>query len=127
MINLIKPISGEVKNAWKWYHDEVLEAWKFNAGVDIYAEQGLEVKAAQGGQVKDIIENDLYGTEVVIKHNQSYKTIYSNLEEVVTLGEQIAQGQVIGKLVDDSFYPESRLKFKVIRDGEEVSPLEYID
>ncbi|WP_408955187.1 peptidoglycan DD-metalloendopeptidase family protein [Natroniella sp. ANB-PHB2] len=127
MINLIKPISGEIKNAWDWYHDEVLEAWKFNAGADIHAQQGTEVKAAQAGQVKEIIENELYGTEVVIKHNRSFKTIYSNLNERVTLGEQITQGQVIGKLSESSFQPESRLRFKVIRDGEEVSPLEYID
>ncbi|MCK8816386.1 M23 family metallopeptidase [Natroniella sulfidigena] len=126
MIDLIKPTNGEVRNAWDWYQDEVLEAWKFNAGVDIYTALGAEVKAAKAGQVKEIVEDELYGTEVVIKHNQSLKTTYSNLDETVTLGEEVAQGQVIGKVVEDSFYPESRLRFKVIENGENISPLEYI-
>lgn len=67
-------------------------------GVDIAAPKGTPVKAAAPGRVT-LAENDLFytGGTVVIDHGQGVTTIYSHMSEVLAaVGDQVAQGAVIG-------------------------------
>lgn len=69
-------------------------------GVDIAAPTGTPIKASAQGRVT-LAEEDLFftGGTVVIDHGHGVTTIYSHMNEVlVSAGDEVAQGAVIGTL-----------------------------
>jgi septal ring factor EnvC (AmiA/AmiB activator) len=70
-----------------------------NLGISIAAEKDASVKAVYAGVVDDVMEIG-EGIAVVVVHGK-YFTIYSDLSEAnVTKGQQIATGDVVGKVGD---------------------------
>lgn len=71
----------------------------YNA-VDIAAPVGTPIVASASGDVivsKDYGWNGGYGNYIVLKHNNGTQTLYGHASEViVSVGQHIAQGQVIG-------------------------------
>jgi murein DD-endopeptidase MepM/ murein hydrolase activator NlpD len=69
-------------------------------GVDIGASAGTEIKAAAEGRV--LISrsggwNGGYGNYVVIEHPNKTQTLYAhNRENIVSAGQWVSQGQIIG-------------------------------
>jgi murein DD-endopeptidase MepM/ murein hydrolase activator NlpD len=130
--SLIKPIDSNIILSWNEpYKDRVLDAWKFNSGVDFKAEIGTKIKAVQDGIVEEIIKDDYQGTTVIIKHNDTFKTLYGNLQNIyLEEGEKISTGQALGEVGDSGLSDESKLHFEVIKieDGQEkrISPLQYL-
>ncbi len=133
LTNLIRPTKGEVILSWHApYKDRILDAWKFNSGVDFKAEIGAKIKAAQTGIVEKVIKDDYQGITIIIKHNNTFQTLYANLQKVyLNEGQQIKQGQVLGEVGDCGIDNNSRLHFEVIKlvkdQKKRVSPLEYIN
>ncbi|WP_018248188.1 M23 family metallopeptidase [Orenia marismortui] len=131
--NLYRPVDGNIILSWHSpYKDKVLDAWKFNSGIDISAEIGTKVKAAAEGIVKEIIKDDYQGVTIIIEHSTNLQTLYSNLEtNHVVEGEKVHKGQVVGEIGDSGLNDKSKLHFEVIKvDGEKqkrVSPLDYIN
>src|SRR6202012_5625970 len=69
-------------------------------GVDVAAPPGSPVKAADAGTVT-MAERDLYltGGTIIIDHGYGLSTTYMHLSSVdVTVGQQVAQGEIIGKV-----------------------------
>ncbi len=131
--NMIKPVTGEIIIAWREpYKDRILEAWKFNSGIDIKANIGDKVKATSAGQIEEIIKDDYRGTTIIISHKQRIKTLYANLQSSnLEVGAKINQGAIIGEVGDGGLNSESGLHFEVIKveDGIEkrVDPMKYIN
>ncbi|GAB6137307.1 peptidoglycan DD-metalloendopeptidase family protein [Halanaerobaculum tunisiense] len=126
--NLLPPVEGEVVTAREWYKDQTLDAWKYNPGMDLAAEIGTEVKAAQAGQVKEIIRDDFVGLTVIIKHNDNFKTLYGNLQSTdLTEEDQVSKGQLIGKVGDSGGSGKNSFHFEVIKDGKNVAPEKYLN
>ena len=70
----------------------------YNNGVDVSIAKGSYVKNVADGYVEDIIYIPLYGTTVIINHNNNYRTIYSILKEVnVALNDKVPAGKIIAK------------------------------
>ncbi len=67
-------------------------------GMDIAAKEGTPVKSAAKGKVVLAYPNLFYsGNVVVIDHGFGLQTIYAHLKEIkVKLGDEVAQGDVIG-------------------------------
>lgn len=69
-------------------------------GVDLAAPSGTPIVASAGGQVvisKDYGWNGGYGNYIVIKHNNGTQTLYAhNSSNIVSSGQWVVQGQVIG-------------------------------
>ncbi|MGM0369255.1 MAG: peptidoglycan DD-metalloendopeptidase family protein [Bacillota bacterium] len=127
--NLVMPVDGEVISNREWYKDEVLDVWKYNSGINIKAEIGAQIKAAHKGVVEEIIKDDYQGLTIIIKYNEMYKTIYSNLEETsVETETEVTKGQVIGKLGDSGVSAsDSKLHFEIIKEDKKVKPLKYFN
>ena len=125
--NLVMPVNGEILTAHQWYKDEMLDAWKFNPGMDIKAEVGTKVKAVQAGEVVEIIKDDYQGITVIIKHNSSFKTKYCHLEKsYFKTGQRVSQGQVIGEVGDSGLNKNNKIHFEIIKKDKKVSPLNYL-
>lgn len=88
----------------------------FHSGVDLLAEVGTPVLAAEGGTVAFAGEQGQYGRLVVINHPDRLQTRYAHLDSIrVAAGEAIARGAVLGT-VGGSGRPDteaSHLHFEV--------------
>lgn len=77
--------------------DKDLKIVTFNNGVDISVPIGSSVYAVAGGKVTQIAYLPTFGNIILIRHTNSYITVYANLSDIkVTSGETVRAGQVIG-------------------------------
>jgi murein DD-endopeptidase MepM/ murein hydrolase activator NlpD len=96
-------------------------------GVDIAAPVGTPVYAADSGVV--IFSGTLhgYGNTVIIRHDDSYATVYAhNQRNLVSEGTRVACGQQIGEIGRSGRTTGANLHFEVRRDNVAQNPLAYL-
>ena len=84
-------------------------------GIDIAAKQGTMIKSSGTGVVT-MAEDDLYytGGTIIMDHGHGISTIYSHLENVlVSVGDQINQGDVIGTVGSTGRSTGPHLDFRI--------------
>tara|TARA_B100001057_G_scaffold393964_1_gene403035 strand:+ start:293 stop:1093 length:801 start_codon:yes stop_codon:yes gene_type:complete len=84
-------------------------------GIDIAAKQGTMIKSSGSGVVT-MAEDDLYytGGTVIMDHGHGISSIYSHLENVlVSIGDQINQGDVIGTVGSTGRSTGPHLDFRI--------------
>ncbi|NTV46144.1 MAG: peptidoglycan DD-metalloendopeptidase family protein [Chlorobiales bacterium] len=88
---------GVIVQAFGKNEDKDLKIITFNNGVDISVPIGSPVHAVAGGKVTQIAFLPTFGNIVIIRHSNSYITVYANLANVrVANGEIVSSGQEIG-------------------------------
>jgi len=129
-----KPVVGKLARAFsldpvKW---ESTDSWKPNYGVDIQAAVGTKVYSVLDGVVLDVIKDE-DGVKVIIDHQNGYKSIYSNLDEKVSVKKaaKVTKGQVIGyvgKTTLNSAFEKygDHLHFQIMKGSSYVDPAKYI-
>ena len=90
-----------------------------NDGIDIQAEPGAPVKAADGGTVVYVGSEVAHlGNLVLVQHPGGYITAYGNNEAVlVKKGEEVKKGETIAKAGSSGGAASPRLHFEVRRGG----------
>jgi len=107
--------------------------WGFHHGVDMAAHRGTPVKSVAAGVVEQAESAPGYGNTIVIAHDAVYKTRYAHLDAIlVTVGQKVKQGDVIGKVGDTGFTRKigkdaSHLHLEVYEHGKQVNPMHLID
>ena len=92
-------------------------------GVDIKVPSGSAVVATANGQVLLIEETNSDGQKIVVKHNDTYMTVYSQLSEIsVKEGQQLKKGDVIGFSGIGNVSTGAHLHYEVIENGKHVDP-----
>ncbi len=84
-------------------------------GIDIAAKQGTMIKSSASGLVT-MAEDDLYytGGTIIMDHGHGISTIYSHLENIlVSVGDQINQGDIIGTVGSTGRSTGPHLDFRV--------------
>ena len=127
----VAPIALEDKLDWQWPTKGKLENLFNEAqgqkGIDIVGTLGQEIKAAGPGKVIYSGE-DLkgYGKLVIIKHNNSYLSVYAhNKELLVKEGQIIMKGQKIATM-GDSGADKVKLHFEIRKQGQSVDPTTFL-
>lgn len=129
-----KPVEGEIIREYaqdNLVYSETLEEWITHNGIDIKADKTTVVKAAEAGVVKSIKNDPRYGLTIVIEHDNTYQTVYSNLltSEFVVEGETVEKGQSIGTVGNSAIFEiadEPHLHFEILKDSIAVDPSIYI-
>jgi murein DD-endopeptidase MepM/ murein hydrolase activator NlpD len=94
-------------------------------GLDLGAKAGQLVSAAARGEVVRAGWNGGHGYQVVIQHDGDVTTRYSHLSRVlVTPGEVVEQGDVVGAAGKTGMATGVHLHFEVWHGGEPVDPLD---
>jgi lipoprotein NlpD len=96
-------------------------------GILLQGRLGQDVRAASAGRVVYAGTGIRgYGNLIIIKHGENYLSAYAhNRESLVREGEEIALGQVIGKMGEGS--PQKpALYFEIRRNGKPVDPLRFL-
>jgi murein DD-endopeptidase MepM/ murein hydrolase activator NlpD len=96
-------------------------------GVDIAAPIGTAVHAADSGTV--IYSGRLrgYGNVIIVRHDDHYVTVYGhNSANLVSEGDSVARGQLIGNIGASGRTTGANLHFEVRRDNTARNPLAYL-
>ena len=108
-----------------------LDQYKYNPALVIAGQVGQKVKAAEDGKVTSIVKDYETGVTVTVSLGDGYEAVYGQLGEVsVSQGENVEKGDVIGLLGEPTKYYSvegCNLYFQLLKDGEPVNPLEYLD
>ena len=121
---LKKPVKGGITTSG--FGDTISRTASHN-GHDWAVNTGTKVRAAAEGVVELAYFSESYGYNILINHNNGFKTRYAHLSEVkVTKGEKVEQSQVIALSGSTGFSTGPHLHFEVVKDGKRVNPIEYV-
>jgi murein DD-endopeptidase MepM/ murein hydrolase activator NlpD len=101
---------------------------KFHKGIDIKAPIGTDVLASSDGVIQKVKPQSTgYGNHVVIKHDNTFKTLYAQLSTMtVKVGDKVKAGDKIGEVGSSGASTGPHLHYEVIREGEKVNPEDYV-
>lgn len=92
------------------------DAYKFHNGIDIALEYGAPIRASLDGVVSASGDNGhyAYGKWLVIKHDNGLTTLYAHFSaKVVSVGQQVRRGQIIGYEGSTGFVTGPHLHFTI--------------
>lgn len=132
---LVMPLEGDIINAFsngELVKSETLGYWETHDGVDIKGEIGDKVVAMTSGTVIKVLEDPLFGTEVIIDHGNNIEGHYYNLEKSVDVaeGDTVNSGEKIGSVGDtadiESKLP-AHLHLGIKQNGDWIDPISFIN
>lgn len=95
-------------------------------GVDLAVNSGTNVKASMEGKVKEVSNYGDYGTHIIIE-NKDVTTLYAHLSQsLVNTGDNVKQGQIIGKTGSTGKSTGPHLHFEIRRNNKPVNPQEIL-
>lgn len=119
---LIWPVVGPISSYYGPSHPLGID-------IDMFANPTAPVAAATSGTVIFAGGNPCcsYGYYVEIMSPAGIETLYGHLSQIdVTVGETVAQGQIIGNIGCTGYCTGPHLHFEVIDNGVRVDPLAYL-
>lgn len=128
------PLQGEVLGTFSQdtlTYSRTMADWRTHEGLDIAADQGAPVLAAEKGTVTAVYTDDYLGSVVVVSHGNDISTLYANLTETpsVSVGDTVSAGQTLGQVGNTALLETaepSHLHFEVFSGGEAIDPLSYL-
>lgn len=126
------------KNKYLWPIDENASCYvsspfgsrggRLHKGIDIIADYGVNILAAEDGVVTRASWYDAYGYCVDIVHKDGTLTRYAHCSSLIAeVGEQVVTGQVIAKVGSTGRSTANHLHFEVCPDGTNpVNPYNYV-
>src|SRR5690554_4588276 len=100
--------------------------YRADKGVDYAASTGTPIKATGDGRVVHVGRKGGYGNTVVIKHGQTYQTLYAHMSRYasgIRVGSNVSQGQVIGYVGATGLATGPHLHYEFQVNGVHVDPL----
>jgi murein DD-endopeptidase MepM/ murein hydrolase activator NlpD len=120
---LALPLDTATSSAFGWRADPFHGARRFHAGLDFRAAYGREVPVAAAGRVSFAGNQGGYGLTVVVDHADGIQTRYAHLSSLaVQAGQELARGEVIGRVGRTGRATGPHLHFEVALDGRKVDP-----
>ena len=97
-------------------------------GIIFYAREGEPVVAARSGRVVFVGEGLTgYAKTVILEHSEDFSTVYArNLEIFVKSGQQIHQGELIGKITGAENKGIPSLYFEIRKKNQAEDPKLYL-
>jgi len=124
---LLWPVRGRVVHEFGTRKHPKFNLKIENAGIDIEAQPGTEVRAAADGWV--MFSGDLpgYGALIMLHHGGKYFTIYTPVAANGLAEQQrVRQGQVIGRVAASQTKGESILHFEIRHEEESLNPQDWL-
>lgn len=97
-----------------------------NTGIDYTFKDTFDVISVYDGTVIDILDNELLGKTVKIRHNGDLISVYQGLSNIeVQKGDMVYLGQTIGTSGTSVINKElgNHFHFEIIKNGETIDPL----
>ena len=124
---LMWPASGPITSPFGWRTHPIFGTERFHSGIDIGADYGDAVAAADSGVVVSSGWMGGYGNVVIIEHGGGISTLYAhNSELLVEEGARVRKGQTISRAGSTGYSTGPHLHFEVRENGSPVSPMGYL-
>ena len=122
------PVRGTIVGR---FGTEVHPKWgtvTMNNGIDIETPIGTPVHVVARGRVDYVSEEfGAYGEMVVVNHGDGYYTLYGHLSSIgVTVGTELAAGQMVGYSGDSGSLKGPVLHFEVRHGGQSLDPERWL-
>lgn len=99
---------------------------KSHTGVDIGAQSGATIVAADGGTVVLAGVNSGYGNCVMIDHGNGYKTLYGHMSSIaVSNGQTVSKGETVGYVGSTGLSTGPHCHYEVWKDGSRIDPEQF--
>lgn len=99
---------------------------KSHTGIDIGAESGATIVAADGGTVVLAGVNSGYGNCVMIDHGNGYKTLYAHMSSIaVSNGQAVSKGDIVGYVGSTGLSTGPHCHYEVWKDGSRIDPEQF--
>ena len=120
------PASLRVTSEFGMRMHPIYHELRMHTGIDIGASYGTSVVASDGGTVITSKYSSSYGNYIVISHGNGYTTLYAHLSSrLVAAGNDVTQGQAIGKVGSTGASTGPHLHYEVSKNGSRVNPLQF--
>ena len=124
------PVAGtstaNVTSEWGYRIHPIFGTEKFHAGVDIAANSGTTIMAADAGTVLTAVYSSSYGNYVVISHGNGITSLYAHMSSMaVSAGQTVTKGQTIGYVGSTGWSTGPHCHFEIRVSGSSVNPLNY--
>ncbi|MBP2628399.1 MAG: Peptidase [Firmicutes bacterium] len=117
----------EITSPFGWRTHPVFGSQRFHSGIDIGADYGDTVSAADGGVVIFADWMGGYGKAVIIEHGNGISTLYGhNSQLLVSEGQRVRKGEAISRVGSTGYSTGPHLHFEVRQDGSPVNPMGYL-
>ena len=94
--NWIRPVAAKISSSFGKRIHPITKKEIFHNGIDLAIPVNTPIKSPMPGIVYSVISEGDGGNQVIIKHNNGYKTGYAHLNKaLVEKGDKVAQGDVI--------------------------------
>jgi len=101
-----------------------------NSGVDYGMGEEFEVVSILDGTVMEVVEDDIMGKTVKIKHSNDLISVYQSMGNIdVKVDDEVTQGMIIGKSGESNVSSDlgNHLHFELYHGGSVVNPEEYYE
>ena len=99
----------------------------YHQGVDLAGPEGTPIVAARSGTVTIATYSGTAGHYVTINHGDGYSSVYMHMTHyIVSPGQTVSQGQVIGYMGSTGVSTGSHLHFGIALNGVYVNPAYYV-
>jgi len=121
------PLDGPITSPFGWRIHPIFGTQIYHSGVDIGADYGEPIRAADGGVVIYADWMGGYGKAVIIDHGGGITTLYGhNSELVVSEGQRVRKGEVIARAGATGYATGPHCHFEVRQNGSPVNPMGYL-
>jgi len=125
---IIWPVQGQIVSRFGEIRDPEYGTRLVNNGINIKANFGIPVNAVFNGEVAYAERFLGYGNLIIIDHENGFYTLYGYLSDIlVSKGEMVKKGELIGKVGSPSSTLESSLYFEVRENGRAIDPLKLLE
>lgn len=121
------PLLGTVTSGmgWRWHPTGGFRGK--HTGIDIAAREGSSITAAATGTVVRTGYGEHIGKFVIIKHENSYTTIYGHCSKILTKpGKTVKKGQIIAKSGHTGRTTGPHVHFEIRKNNVPQDPLKYL-
>jgi len=117
----------EITSPYGWRTHPIFGTSRYHSGIDIGADYGDSVRAADSGVVMYADWMGGYGKAVIIEHGNGISTLYGhNSELLVSEGQRVRKGEVISRVGSTGYSTGPHLHFEVRQNGSPTNPMDYL-
>lgn len=122
------PGNFRISSAYGYRIHPIFKTRRFHSGIDIHANQGDSIAAANGGTVIYAGWRNGYGNTVILDHGGGITTLYAHIMNrgiLVKDGQKVSMGDVIAKVGSTGWSTGPHLHFEYRKKGDTQNPVPH--
>ena len=121
------PSSRYITSGFGYRNEVMAGSGTFHNGIDIAVNAGAPIIAAKSGRVIAAGYHYSMGNHVILDHGNGVYTVYMHSSKLlVSVGQEVSQGQTIALVGSTGMSTGPHLHFSVKLNGQYVNPLNYV-